>query len=289
MSHRRSVSRALFSIREPPLGNKKIILDVVMGAIIPLSILDKGEAWLGMSPRAVFITAGLIPAVYVLWDVLFYSKRFNAITSVIAITAMTQGGLAFLQVDGWKYALADSAGTVLTFFLFAALLITGRPILQYFLYQSMDTRSPEEEYLAWRAIRSPAVYRAMVVGMLILLAENLLRASANFALSYHFVTATFGTPEFNAEKKSLESFTRFLFIATSMGGMIGAFILPHLAMEKWLDPVAEEGGTLFEQIKKRLALDEKPTALQESPLVSPTVKPSDSELSSTSAMSVVEK
>src|SRR5882757_5256400 len=114
-----------------------------MGAGIPWAVLKWGTDVIGARPA--FIVAGVIPAIYVLVDVLFYSKRFNAITTIVAITATTQGGLAFLKVDGWMYALQDTAGTIVTFLLFLGSLIAGRPMVDYFAAQVLDPADKKEE------------------------------------------------------------------------------------------------------------------------------------------------
>jgi hypothetical protein len=223
-----------------------------MGAVIPLLILNYGTTRIGARPS--FVLAGLIPAAYILFDVLFLTKRFNAITTIIGVTAITQGGLAFLTVSGWKYALQDTAGTIVTFLLFGVTLFVGKPMVQYFVLQVLEPQSPDEEALASRMLSDRGLHRIMIVGTLIILAENFLRGIANFLLAWKMVTAPFGTPEFNAQKASLESITRWLFMISNMGAMVGAIMLVHSAIEKWIGDAANDGGTLFNQIRKRLGL-----------------------------------
>lgn len=227
-----------------------------MGAVIPLLILNYGTTPLG--PRPAFILAGLIPAAYILFDVLFLTKRFNAITTIIGVTAITQGGLAFLTVSGWRYALQDTAGTIVTFVLFAATLFVGKPMVQYFVLQVLEPENPDEEALAERMLKDPYLHRIMILGTLLILAENFLRGIANFLLAWKMVTAPFGTPDFNNQKASLESVTRWLFMFSNMGAMVVAIIFVHNAIEKWIGDAGNDGGTLFNQIRKRLGLPTLP-------------------------------
>ncbi|MFN4243345.1 MAG: VC0807 family protein [Tepidisphaerales bacterium] len=231
---------------------KKLALDLTFGAVIPITILSFGTDYLGARPT--FVLAGLIPAAYVFWDILFYSKRFNFITSVVAATAVAQGSAALLTVDGWKYALADTSGTIVTFLIFGVSLLLGRPIVNYFVVQVYQPETPEEEDLLWKMLRSKEVHRMMVLATLIILAENLLRGIGNYALNVWRVTAEFGTEEFNLQKRNVDSMTRFIMPVTAMGALFWAFYLVNARVDWWLEPVSGEGGTLYDQIRRRLAL-----------------------------------
>lgn len=230
---------------------KKLALDLTFGAVIPITILSFGTDYIGARPT--FVLAGLIPAAYVFWDILFYSKRFNFITSVVAATAVAQGSAALLTVDGWKYALADTSGTIVTFLIFGVSLLLGRPIVNYFVVQVYQPETPEQEDLLWKMLRSKEVHRMMVLATLIILAENLLRGIGNYSLNLWRVTAEFGTEEFNLQKRNVDSMTRFIMPVTAMGALFWAFYLVNARVDWWLEPVSGEGGTLYDQIRRRLA------------------------------------
>lgn len=250
---------------------KKLLLDLTFGAAIPLTILSFGSDYIGARPT--FALAGLIPAAYVIWDILFYSKRFNFITTVIAVTAVTQGSMALLTVDGWKYALADSSGTILTFLLFGGSLLLGKPIVNYFVVQVYEPQNLEEEGLLWKMLSAPGVHKMMVLATVIILAENLLRGVANYYFNLYRVTAVFGTEEFNIQKRNVDGWMRFIAPATSIGALFAAFYLVNKSVDDWLDSVAEEGGTMFAQIRRKLglpAVDETPKAAESAPADAPT-------------------
>lgn len=251
-----------------PLGElavafKKLALDLTFGAVIPITILSFGTDYIGARPT--FVLAGLIPAAYVFWDILFYSKRFNFITSVIAATAIAQGSAALLTVDGWKYALADTSGTIVTFLIFGISLLLGRPIVNYFVVQVYQPENLEEEHLIWQMLRSPEVHRTMVLATTIILAENLLRGVGNYYLNLWRVTAEFGTEEFNLQKRNVDSMTRFIMPVTAMGALFWAFYLVNLRVDRWLDVVAADGGSLFEQIRRRLGLPADASQMENAP------------------------
>lgn len=240
------------------VGHKKLILDIIMGAAIPLATLKWGTDIIGARPS--FIIAGLVPAIYVLCDVLFITKRFNAITTIIAITATTQGGLAFLKVDGWKYALQDTAGTIVMFTLFTATLLLGKPMVQYFAVQVLEPANPKEEATIWRLITRPGpVRKAIILGTLLIMAEQLVRGFANYYLNLYRVTAEFGSKEFNDQKAAVTAIAWLPFTVTNLGAMVFAVGMVIRAVDSWVEDAGDEGGTLAEQIERRFQALE-PTA-----------------------------
>ena len=84
-------------------GLTKLALDIVMGAVVPILILNNLTKPLG-APVA-YVLAALVPVTYVLVDTFFISRRFNVITSYVALSAIMNGILAFWFVDGALYAL----------------------------------------------------------------------------------------------------------------------------------------------------------------------------------------
>lgn len=263
------------------MGSKKIIVDLLFGAAIPLAILSWGSD-LGLSPRMTFVLAGLIPAAYVLGDVFFYSKKFNFITTVIAVTAVAQGVTSFLQVSGWKYALADTSGTIITLLIFGISLLMGRPIVNYFVVQVFQPENPDEEALLQRMLGEREVHKWMVIATLVILAESFVRGVGNFLLNTYRVTAEFNTPEFITQKRNVDALTRFIAPAMSFGALFIAFYLVNNAIEKWIGTAGDEGGSFFNQIRKRLGI---PT-VADAPSAAPTAPAKSSDLTSAGAADV---
>jgi len=79
-------------------GWTKLLLDITMGAVIPILILNNLTRPLGAPPA--YVIAALVPVAYVLVDTFAISRRFNAITTYVALTAIMNGALAFWFVDG---------------------------------------------------------------------------------------------------------------------------------------------------------------------------------------------
>ena len=111
----------------------KPIIDIVIGAVIPILILNNLTKTLGA--EMTYVLAALVPVSYTLIDTFFISRRFNVITSYVALAAIMNGVLAFWWVDGWRFAIKDTAAFLVTLLVFVGSLVLGKPILQFFMAQ----------------------------------------------------------------------------------------------------------------------------------------------------------
>src|SRR5690554_5356751 len=91
----------------------KTLIDLVMGAVIPIIILDRFSGPEALGPVAAYIVAAMIPVGWVFIDLFFITKKFNFITSYVGFTSLVGGLLAFWFVDGITYAFKDTVGWLL--------------------------------------------------------------------------------------------------------------------------------------------------------------------------------
>src|SRR4051794_23340795 len=105
----------------------KIVLDLLMGAVLPILVLNNLTAPLG-APLA-YVVAALIPVGWVLIDLLVITRQFNAITAAAGITALGSGALAFWFVDGVLFALKDTVGLLSYAGLLIGSVLIGRPFM----------------------------------------------------------------------------------------------------------------------------------------------------------------
>jgi hypothetical protein len=124
-------------------GWTKLLLDIVMGAVVPILILNNLTKPLG-APLA-YVLAALVPVSYVLIDTFVLSRRFNAITTYVASAAIMNGVLAFWFVDGWQYALKDTAGLIVAAGLFFGSLLLGRPMFEFFAAQVFQPDTAQKD------------------------------------------------------------------------------------------------------------------------------------------------
>jgi hypothetical protein len=223
-------------------GFTKLLLDIVMGAVIPILILNNLTRPLG-APVA-YVLAALVPVAYVLVDTLFISKRFNAITTYVALTAIMQGALAFWFVDGWRYALKDSAGLIVGALLFLGSIVIAKPMMQFFATQVFQPDTPAKEGALKTLFARPEVKRGLIGATAMIGVQNLLLAAVNFTLNLNIVTATFGTEQFNSQVAEVNAITRIVFTLVSFGVFAVAFYLTYRAVFKVLPE--EEGKSQFE-------------------------------------------
>ncbi len=191
----RAVSRSL-----------KLLLDILMGAVVPILVLSYLSDPLGAVPA--YVVSALIPVGWVLADLLFVTRRFNFITAFLGLSAIVRGLLAFWFVDGVLFALKDSVGGVLVALIFGGSLLVGRPVMRAFAAQSVDPRTPEQESALEGLFAERPVARALATGTAMLALVNAATSLANFWLNLSIVTAAFGTAEFNSQVARVNAITR---------------------------------------------------------------------------------
>ena len=226
-------------------GFTKLILDIVMGAVIPILILNNLTKPLG-APTA-YVIAALVPVGYVLIDTLFISRRFNAITTYIALTAIMQGALAFWFVDGWQYALKDTAGLIVAVLVFIVSILIAKPMMRFFAAQLFNPDTPEKHRSLDLLFKQPAVHRGLVISTAFIAGVNAIMALVNFALNVNTVTAPFGAELFNQQVAQVNAITRIAFTLGSFVGFGFAFWLMYRAV---LLGVAE--GRRQEPVRERV-------------------------------------
>ncbi|MEM6838870.1 MAG: VC0807 family protein [Cyanobacteria bacterium P01_C01_bin.120] len=210
----------------------KIALDIIIGFIIPLLILNNLSELLGTV--FAYVLAALVPVAWVLIDSFLITRRFNFITSYVGAFAISQGLLAFWFVDGVQHALKDSAGSILTILVFGISILIRRPIMHYFLMQGMNPASPRQEKSLKSLLNEPKVYRSLVKSTQIILLINLLVGITNFHLNFQIVVADFGTTAFNQQVAQVNAITRIAFTLTEFLGAGIAALLIRRAMFYYL-------------------------------------------------------
>ena len=216
----------------------KLFLDIVMGAVIPIVVLDTLNEQLGTVTA--YIVAALVPVVWVFIDLFFITKRFNFITSYVGAFAVVRGILAFWFVDGIQFALKDTLGTIFTVGVFWVSIVIQKPIVKYFLIQGMAPESPQEKTALNALLAEPKVYRALIRGTKIILLVNLATGAANFILNFQIVVADFGTTAFNQQVAQVNAITRIALAIPEYIGIGIIVVLVRKAMYYYLPKEADE-------------------------------------------------
>ncbi|MCS6772797.1 MAG: VC0807 family protein [Anaerolineae bacterium] len=233
-------------------GYGKLILDIVIGAIVPILILNNLTRVVG-APAA-YVWAALVPVAYILVDTFLISRRFNAITTYVALNAIMQGALAFWFVDGWRYALKDTAGLIVAVVLFFGSLALRQPMMKFFAIQAFQPDTPAKAQALGALFTEPPVWRSLNLGTALIGGQNLLLGIANFALNLSVVTASFGSDEFNYQVGQVNAITRIAFTVISFVFFAGAFFLVYRAIYSALPAEGGKDPTesdLWELLAKR--------------------------------------
>ncbi|EDX83118.1 hypothetical protein S7335_296 [Synechococcus sp. PCC 7335] len=186
----------------------KLILDIVMGSVIPIWILNNLNEQLGTV--ITYIVAALVSIFWVLLDLFFITKRFNLITSYVGAFAIGRGLLAFWFVDGVQFAFKDSVGTIFIALVFGGSIIVRRPVMYYLIVQAFNPNTPKQEQSLKALLKESKVYRSLVKGTKTMLVVTLLTGIVNFFLNLQIVEADFGTASFNQQVAQVDAITRIV-------------------------------------------------------------------------------
>ena len=220
----------------------KLFLDILMGAVVPILILSYLTGPLG-APLA-YLVAALVPVAWVFADLLLITRRFNAITSYIGLSAIVRGALAFWFVDGWLFALKDSAGQIVAALVFAGSVLAGWPIMRAFLAQTLSPDTPDRARALDALLAEPPIARALVTSTLLVGAWNIVSGAMNFLLNLRIVTAPFGTELFNQQVAQVNAITRIALLLPDFAAVAAAFWLLFRALYRALP--SEEGRPQLE-------------------------------------------
>ncbi|MBK8836243.1 MAG: hypothetical protein IPO29_15830 [Anaerolineae bacterium] len=220
----------------------KLALDIVIGAVIPIWLLENmTEVW-GSVPT--YLVAALIPVGYVLIDTFFITRRFNVITSFGAAGALLRGALAFWFVDGALFALKDSAGFVLNLLIFGGSLLIGRPVMRFFLVQALGPDSAEKTQALDDVLGLPTVVKAIVLASVLLAAEAVITGVVNYFLNLGIVVAPFGDGLFVKQGVQVIEFTWIAFTICNFAVFGLGFTLIYRALIAALPEAGPDEKTL---------------------------------------------
>ena len=230
----------------------KLVLDIAMGAVVPILILENLNEQLGTVTT--YIVAALVSVAWVLIDLFLITKRFNFITTYVGAFAIVRGILAFWFVDGIQFAFKYSLGSIFTILVFWGSIAIQKPVIYYFVMQGMNPNSPAQERSLKALLRESKVYRALINGTKIVLFVTLFTGVANFILNLQIVVADFGTIAFNQQVAQVNAITRIvLAIPEFIGiGIAAAFI--RRAMLYYLpeeDDEEESESDFWELLERR--------------------------------------
>jgi hypothetical protein len=235
----------------------KLMLDIVIGAAIPILVLKYGTAPLGALNA--YLTAAMIPVAWVLVDLLVITRRFNFITAFVGLTSLMRGALAFWYVDGLLFALKDSASYVVSFVVFGATAMAGSPVTRAIALQGLGPDTPEREQQVQHLLDEPSVGKAMRTAGILIGFTNLAAGGVNFLINYRMVLAPFNTPAFNDQVANVNAITRFVLVLPDMIAIFFAFSMMYKAMYALLPAdsgtgsKADEFWVLLEQREQALA------------------------------------
>lgn len=233
----------------------KTIWDLIFTLVIPILILSPNLLGQGVGVSDLlgggtagniraYLIAALIPVVYVLAD-LFVNRNVSPVALLGGAGAILSGALAFWYVDGFWYAVKDSARSYLMGVLFLLSAATSTPLLRVFLDAASIGEKPEDRAATEQATRDPQVHRGLVLGTVVFAVIDLIGGVVNSVVNYQRVTAPFGTDAFNAQVAEVNAIMRVPSMVISLIGVALAISLVQAAVKRRYGA----GASLFEPSK----------------------------------------
>jgi hypothetical protein len=199
----------------------KTIIDIVMGAVIPIIILDRFSGPEQLGAVTAYLVAALVPVGWVFVDLFFITKKFNFITSYVGFSSIVSGLLAFWFVDGLLFAIKDTVGLLLRALIFGGSVLIAQPILKYFFIQALNPDTPPKQQALDRLFDEGSVRRSFAQATWIVVVETMIAAAINFYLNLRIVVAPFGGEVFNQQVAQVNAITR---VALSLPSMLAFMI-----------------------------------------------------------------
>ena len=194
----------------------KLIIDIVMGAVVPIIILERFSGPDRLGAVTAYVLAAFVPLAWVVIDLFVITKKFNFITSYVGFSSVVSGILAFWFVDGLLYAIKDTIGLLLRVLLFGGSVLIARPILKYFFIQALNADTPAKATALAHLFNDRSVERSFVQATWLVVIETALAAAFNFYLNLRFVLAVFGTEQFNQQVAYVNAITRVVLTLPSV-------------------------------------------------------------------------
>ena len=241
----------------------KTVWDLIFTVVIPILILSPNILGSGISVAEMlgggqpgniraYLVAALVPVVYVLTD-LVVNRNVSPVALLGGAGAIFSGALAFWYVDGFWYAIKDSARSYLVGLLFLISAATSVPLFRVFLDTMSVGEKPEDRAATQQAMRDAAVHRGLVQGTVVFALVDLVGGVVNSVVNYQRVTAKFGSDEFNAQVAEVNAIMRVPSMVISLIGVGLAVALVQRAVRQRYGAGASllEPSKLAERMRER--------------------------------------
>ena len=255
-------------------------MNIGFNLFIPILILKKGEAVLGIGPETNLLLALAFPVLYFIFDWI-KRKNINFFSVLGFASILATGGIGLLGLDTKWFAIKEAAIPAVIGLCVVGSLKTKSPLVRTFLMNPsvLDVGAVERELTARN---NHASFEKLLKSCSWLLGLSfLISAILNYVLAKMIVKSPGGTPEFNSEVGTM-TWLSYIII------MIPCMAIMMFAMFKIFKGIKEHTGLEMEDIMYG-AKKEEPTEVKDQPKASkhseaPTTEPSANEASTPEAV-----
>ncbi|BDP43907.1 hypothetical protein DAETH_38760 (plasmid) [Deinococcus aetherius] len=223
----------------------KAVWDLLFTLVLPILILSPNFLGLGLSVSEnvfgggeagnvrAYVLASLLPVGYVLTE-LALSRRVSPISLIAGTGAILSGALTFWYVDGFWFAVKDSARSYLTALLFLISAGTTLPLFRVFVDAASLGEKPGTRAALRQATRDRWIHRGLVLGTVACAVFDLIGGVVNSAVNYGRVTARFGSDAFNAQVAEVNAIMRLPEMTISLLGVgLGVWLVQQAVKRRY--------------------------------------------------------
>jgi len=135
-------------------NQKNPINEIIINVIIPVLVLNKAGKYLGENGQTyALIIALAIPAIYMIQDFM-KSKKFNPISILGFISILLTGGIAYLKLEGFWFAVKEAAIPGLIGIVVFISAFTKKPLMKLLFNESIMKMDLIEDKLVERNTKS---------------------------------------------------------------------------------------------------------------------------------------
>jgi hypothetical protein len=190
----------------PPVKRENTFLNLGFNLLLPILLLNKGEAWFGDALQPYFenVAVGVLlialafPVGYFVYDY-FKRAKYNIFSILGLVSVLLTGGIGILEIPTAWFAVKEAGIPLLLGLAVLISLKTPYPLIRTLLYNP-EIMQVEKVQAKLRAHQAEAAFEKLLVRCTWLLAASFLLSSVlNYFLARWIVVSPSGTEAFNSE------------------------------------------------------------------------------------------
>jgi len=181
-----------------PTPAENPLISLIFNIALPAIVLSKLSTEDRLGPVYGLLAALAFPVAYGAWD--FATRRKHNFISILGfVSVLLTGGLGLLKLEGFWFAVKEAAVPAIIAIVLIVSHLIGSPLVRMLVYNDTIVDRPVVEAELTRRNAQEAFERLLASTTWLIAGSFVLSSVLNFVLARILLTATPGTPEFNAQ------------------------------------------------------------------------------------------